>query len=42
MLEERGEITNGNMFLLDPGQQEFFKITSDEELNIKDVIIGGI
>ena len=42
VLEERGEITNGNMFLLDPGQQEFFKIISDDELNIKDVIIGGI
>ena len=42
VLEERGDITNGNMFLLDPEQQEFFKILSDEELNIKDVIIGGI
>ena len=42
MLEERGEITNGNMFLLDPGQQEFFKIISDEEFDIKDVIVGGI
>ena len=41
MLEERGEITNGNMFLLDLGQQEFFKIISDELLNIKDVIVGG-
>merc|ERR1712045_862456 len=41
VLEERGEITNGNMFLLDPGQQEFFKTISDEELNIKDVIVGG-
>ena len=42
VLEERGQITNGNMFLLDPGQQEFFKIISDEVLNIKDVIVGGI
>ena len=42
VLEERGEITNGNMFLLDPEQQEFFKIISDEELDIKDVIVGGI
>ena len=42
VLEERGDITNGNMFLLDPEQQEFFKIISDEELNIKDVIVGGI
>ena len=42
VLEERGEITNGNMFLLDPGQQEFFRIISDEELDIKDVIVGGI
>ena len=42
VLEERGEITNQNMFLLDPEQQEFFKIISDEELNIKDVIVGGI
>ena len=42
VLEERGEITNGNIFLLDPGQQEFLKIISDEELNIKDVIVGGI
>ena len=42
VLEERGDITNGNMFLLDPEQQGFFKIISDEELNIKDVIVGGI
>ena len=42
VLEERGDITNGNMFLLDPEQQEFFKIISDKELNIKDVIVGGI
>ena len=42
MLEERGEITNGNMFLLDPGQQEFFTTICDEVLNIKDVIVGGI
>ena len=42
VLEERGDITNGNMFLLDPEQQKFFKIISDEELNIKDVIVGGI
>ena len=42
VLEERGDITNGNMFLLDPEQQEFFKIISDEELDIKDVIVGGI
>ena len=42
VLEERGDITNGNMFLLDPEQQEFFKIISDDELNIKDVIVGGI
>ena len=42
VLEERGEITNGNMFLLDLGQQEFFKIISDEDFDIKDVIVGGI
>ena len=42
VLEERGDITNGNMFLLDPEQQEFFKTISDEELDIKDVIVGGI
>ena len=42
VLEERGDITNGNMFLLDPEQQEFFKTISDEELDIKDVVVGGI
>ena len=42
VLEERGDITNGNMFLLDPEQQEFFKTISDEQLDIKDVIVGGI
>ena len=42
VLEERGDVTNGKMFLLDPEQQKFFKTISDEELDIKDVIVGGI
>ena len=41
VLEERGEITNGNMFQLDPEQQKFFKIISNEVLNIKDIIVLG-
>ena len=41
MLEQRGEITNGKMFLLDSEQQRFFRIISNEVLNIKDMIISG-
>ena len=41
VLEERGEITNGNMFQLDPEQQEFFRIISNAVLNIKDIIVLG-
>ena len=39
VLEERGNITNGKMFVLDQEQQNFFKNIVD--LVIKDVILMG-
>ena len=40
MLEEHGEITNGNMFLLDPEQQEFLKKIAN--LVFKVIILMGM
>ena len=40
MLEEHGEITNGNMFLLDPEQQEFLKKIAN--LAFKVIILMGM
>ena len=41
VLEERGNITVGKLFRLDPEQQTFFRKILDEKLNIKDIILGG-
>ena len=38
--EDRGMISSGKLFLLDPDQQEFLR-TIMNDLEIKDVIIGG-
>ena len=38
LLEDRGQITNGNMLFLDPEQQQFIRRLSDETLETKDTI----
>ena len=41
VLEERGKITNGNMFLLDQEQQDFFRTICNVLPMIKDIILTG-